>query len=78
MVVLGFVSTFYGGKWFDEFAGIVGGSITSVFILLVFSMAGMTRAFDSSSGSKSFLNIILLGIALIVSAGGFYGIFKWC
>ena len=78
MVLLGFVSTFYGGKWFDEFAGIVGGFITSVFILLVFSMIGMTRAFDSSSGSKSFLNIILLGIALIVSAGGFYGIFHWC
>jgi hypothetical protein len=51
MVFAGFVSTFYGGKWFDEFAGIVGGFITSVFILLVFSMLGMTRAFDSSSGS---------------------------
>ena len=35
----------------------------------------MTRAFDTSPGSKSFLNIINLVISFALAAGGAYGIF---
>ena len=38
----------------------------------------MTRAFDSSSGSKSFVNIILLAVSIFIAGCGGFGIFWLC
>jgi hypothetical protein len=46
LIFLGIACNFFGGLWFDEFAGIVGGGITFMYLFIILSIMGMTRAFD--------------------------------
>lgn len=78
MIVVGIISTFFGGKWFDEFAGIVGGGVTFIYILLIFSVLGATKALDSRPGSKSFVNIILVILTFAIASGAAFFVFWLC
>jgi hypothetical protein len=78
MILFGIVSTFFGGKWFDEFAGVVGGGITFIYSLLIFSVLGMTRALDSADGSWTIVSVILLILTFLMAGTLAFGIFWYC
>jgi hypothetical protein len=71
-------STFFGGRWFDEFAGVMGGLFTFIYVLLLCSMIGLTRALEKKAGSKSAMNIIFLIFTFSAATAAAYGIFRAC
>lgn len=78
LIIIGLISTFFGGYCFQEFAGLVGGLFTFSYITLILSFLGMTSAMDNTAGSRSFGNIMKLILTFVIGLAGAYAVFRLC